>query len=71
MTKYTLEYIAQRRAQMQADERHDNEAQCTPEEFYELLDEIERLIELNANSMQIVHEGKGKSNYSFEEEYDA
>ena len=35
MTKYTLEYIAQRRAQMEADARHDNEASfITLEEFY-------------------------------------
>ena len=43
MTKYTPEHIAQRRAEMQADERHDSDAQCTPDEFYELLDEIEWL----------------------------
>lgn len=44
MTKYTAEYVAQKRAEMQANERHDNEAGwITPQEYYELLDEIERL----------------------------
>jgi len=43
MAKFTPEYIAQLRAEMQADERHDNEAGwITPQEYYELLDEIEK-----------------------------
>ena len=72
MTKYTLEYIAQRRAEMKNEERVNNEAGWIPlQEFYELLAEIERLLKLEANSMQIVDKGKGKSNFSFEEEYDA